>query len=149
VLNRKSIVFLIILLTIVVLLLFYHLTDNGIILFTVFLILWLSLISVTIKPLSRFYYKLIFRRSPTDKQLVNFLIGCFVFVLLLFVFSFLNIKYATTPLNIFLKTITTGSILIAFYYIYKQIKKRKMKLKNPKMVNPKLQKSNESEEKSD
>ncbi len=125
-LNKKSVLFLCILLIISVLLLIFFHTDNGLYLFAVFLILWFLLIVLTIKPLSRFQYRMIFQKSPTEKQLTQFILGGFVFTPLFILYGLLNIKYPTTPLNYFFRTVIIGFLLIGIYVIYKYIKKEKI-----------------------
>ncbi len=122
-LNRKSIILLIISLIVSILLLLFFLTDNGIFLFIVFLILWLLLIAVTIKPISKFHYWLIFRKNPTQKQLKIFMLSPLIIMPFFGLFIFLNIKYPTTPLNYFLRTIAVGFPLIGIYAARKYIKK--------------------------
>ncbi|HEC78078.1 MAG TPA: hypothetical protein ENI34_02925 [candidate division WOR-3 bacterium] len=109
---------------IVVFLILFFLFDEGIFLFLIFLTLWIFFIAVTIKPLNRVYYWLIFGKEPTEKQLKIFIISGFVITVVGFLLLLVCIRYPTTPLGYFLRTVIFGFLLIGIYAIYKRKKKK-------------------------
>lgn len=125
--SRKTITYFIVFLTGCVFLILFFLTYNDLFLAIAFLVLWLLFSALIIKPLGRFHYKFIFGTSPTDKQLITFIIGSFVFTLILFGFFLLNIKYSTTPFNYFIRTLIFGFLLIGVFIVYKRIRKKENK----------------------